>query len=344
MPAFIQPWRILISRLSAVGDCIHTLPLLSALRSQFPDSHIAWCTQSGPAQLLNGHPELDEVIVVPKGWLRQPKEIIKLRRRLLRNFDVTIDPQSLTKSAAACWLSGAPVRIGFASPQGRELARWLNNSNVNPKAKHVVDRYRELLRPLEPNSWPVRFRFPEFPEAANSMRQFLHRTPLEDKFVALNPGAGWDSKLWPAERYAEVAKYLWSQHQMPSLVLWAGEREKNWAEQIVAGSAGAVMAPNTTLPELHELVRQAAIFIGSDTGPLHLAAATGAPCIGMYGPTKPEVCGPYGEGHISLQAYLQNGNSKQRRGDDNSAMRAIEVSTVCDAIDQLLAKTTSRAA
>ena len=94
-----KPLRILICRLSAVGDCVHTIPVLTALRQEFPDAHIAWCTQPGPAQLLNGHPDLDELIEVPKGWLRRPRDFARLRSRLKSQFDVALDPQSLREHA-----------------------------------------------------------------------------------------------------------------------------------------------------------------------------------------------------------------------------------------------------
>src|SRR5207342_2418516 len=130
---------------------------------------------------------------------------------------------------------------------------------------------------------------------------WLHDSGLERGFTVLNPGAGWDSKRWPLDRYAQVARYLTQRYELPSVVAWAGSREHEWAKQIVSGSGGQTMlAPAISLTELAALLRKTRLFIGSDTGPLHLAAAVGTPCVGLFGPTRPEVCGPYGSGHVSL--------------------------------------------
>ena len=338
--------RILITRLSAIGDCIHTVPLVAALRREFPNAFIAWVTQSGPASLLEGLDGLDELIVVPKGWLKRWSSIRHVRAELLKHrFDIAIDPQSLTKSSLLGWLSGATQRIGFAKGQGRELSPWLSTHRVMPQATHVVDRYLELLSLLGVEQPTVEFQLPSYSAAATSMQRFANDHQLGE-FVLLNPGAGWNSKLWPHARYAEVARSLHQRHGLRSVVLWAGPRERDWAEAIVKDANGSnatkasgatMLAPDTSLPELAELCRLAKLFVGSDTGPMHLAAAVGTPSVAMYGPTKTEVCGPYGAGHAALQAWYQDGSSTQRRGDDNSAMKAITVQTVENACDRLLA-------
>src|SRR5580698_93646 len=142
MPA-VAADRILIVRLSAIGDVLHGLPVLCALRDALPHAHLAWVVEGRTADLLAGHPALDELIVVPRRWLKSPRAVLDLWRRLHGRFDVSIDIQGLTKSAVAAWLSGAPVRIGLAAPAGRELSPWLNNHRVAPTATHVVDRNLE---------------------------------------------------------------------------------------------------------------------------------------------------------------------------------------------------------
>jgi lipopolysaccharide heptosyltransferase I len=338
--------RILIARLSAVGDCIHTAPLATALRRQFPRAFIAWVVQGGTAGLLESHPAIDRVIAVKKNWLRSPQDVARLRSKLRSlQFDVAIDPQSLSKSAIAAWLSGAPRRIGFARPQGRELAPLLNNQTIAPTATHVVDRYLELMRPLGVTPGPVNFELHAPAEAKLFAVRTIDELHLRTGFAALNPGAGWDSKLWPAERYGKVARFLGEKLQLPSLALWSGEREKVWAETIVARSGGhAVLAPSTTLPQLAALAAAAKIFVGADTGPLHLAAAMGTPCVGLYGPTRPEECGPYGQDHQAVQAYYQDGTSRERRGRDDSAMQAISVEMVYEACGSVLSRRRERAA
>ena len=150
----------------------------------------------------------------------------------------------------------------------------------------------------------------------------------------INPGAGWDSKVWPAERYGEVARKL----SIPSVVAWSGDKERAWAEEIVAAAQGrAQLAPSTSLLELTDLVRRARLFVGSDTGPLHIAAAVGTPCVAMYGPTRPEVCGPYGEGHRVLQSRHESlGSSRKSAGIASEAMLAITAEQVHAACEQLL--------
>ncbi len=338
--------RFLISRLSAVGDCILTTPLACALRKHFPDAFIAWVVQGGAAGVLEGHPAIDRVVVVKKGWMRSPQEVARLRQTLRSlQFDVSLDPQSLTKSAVAAWLSGAPRRIGFARPTGRELATLLNNQTVAPSSTHVVDCYLELLHPLGVALESPKFEIPVRPAAARSIGDFVEAMHLQGGYAVVNPGAGWESKLWPAERFGKVARFLGEQASLPSVVVWSGERERQWAETIVARSGGnAFLAPSTTLPQLGALVAQTRLFVGSDTGPLHLAASMGAPCVGLYGPTRPEVCGPYGEGHQTVQAFYQDGSSRQRRGSDNRAMQAITVEAVCDACWKVLHPARAQAA
>lgn len=330
--------RVLISRLSAVGDCVHTLPLACALRDRFPEATIGWVVQPGAAPLLKNHPAIDHTIVVRKGWLRDRAELRRLRDRLEElRFDVAVDPQSLTKSAMAGWLSGARRRIGFTRPMGREFGPWINNVRIASVETHVVDRYLELLQPLGVVAPRVRFDVPIDPEAQASVEAFIRRAHLGCGFAVLNPGAGWDSKIWPAGRYAQLARRLGYVCNLPSVVAWAGKRERAWADEIVEGSGGnALAAPSTSLVELAELLRRCRMFVGSDTGPLHLAAAVGTECVALLGPTRPEVCGPYGEAHVTVQAYYQGGSSRRRRGKNNEAMRAIEVDTVFDASRRIL--------
>jgi ADP-heptose:LPS heptosyltransferase len=298
---------------------------------------IAWCVESGAAPLVKAHPAVNRLVVLPKGWLKSPAAIARARRDLQAlRCDTVIDPQSLTKSAIAGWLSGARTRIGFAPPQGREAAPWLHNVRIERSATHVVDSYLELLQPLDIVKPQVRFGIRLDDETTSSVDKFLFHTSLRDGYAVINPGAGWDSKVWPNERYAAVAQHL-GHYGLKTVVVWAGDRERQWAEEIVSASGGsAVLAPKTSLLELAGLAKSAKFFIGSDTGPMHLAASFDVPCIALFGTTKAEECGPYGDGHIRLQKEYQAGSCSERRGASNAAMCAIEVDDVCDACDQLL--------
>jgi heptosyltransferase I len=334
-----QP-RFLIIRLSAIGDCILTMPLACALRDAYPSAWIGWVAEKAGAQLLHNHPALDEVIVVPKGILRSPSKLLDVRSRLRAlQVDVTLDPQGLLKSAMQAWLTGAKRRIGFRAPIGREMSWILSSELVTSQQPHVVDRYRELLGPLGVEPGPVRFDVPCSGPAMRSMSAWLYAQQLDHQPLAvLNPGAGWDSKVWPAERYAAVSRFLLEEHSLRTIVAWSGERERMWAKQIVAQSAGAAsLAPNTSLPDLAALLRMSSLFVGSDTGPLHLAAAVGVPCVGIYGPTEPSESGPYGSQHQCVQTYFQQGTCRERRRGTNAAMQAVTVEQVilaCSAILQ----------
>ncbi|MEO8495236.1 MAG: glycosyltransferase family 9 protein [Planctomycetota bacterium] len=330
--------RILISRLSAIGDCVLTTPLLCALRDHFPNSHLAWVTERGPATLLDGHAALDELIVVPKRWLKSPTEIRQLRSKLRAGrFDIAIDPQGLTKSALVTWLSGAKRRIGFHVPRGREVSRWFHSELVKPTKSHIVDAQLELLKPLGVENPRVRYDLPVVPEVKSKVDGMIRAAHLDCDFVAINCGAAWDSKLWSSYRYGRVARSLGERHQLPSLVLWSGERERAWAEEIVACSGGrAVLAPPTTLPELASVLRRARMFVGSDTGPLHIAAAVGTPCVGLFGTTRPEDSGAYGSQHVHVQKRFHDGTSRERRRANNEAMLEIDVDSVVAGCEELL--------
>ena len=336
-PIFASP-RILIVRTSAVGDVIHGMPVLNALRDHWPGAMLAWLVEGHNGDLLEGHPALDELIRVPRKWLKSPLTVWRLRRMLrAQRFDMTVDLQGLTKSAIAASLTGARRRIGFGGADGRELSRLLNNYLVEPEAVHVVDRNLELLRPLGIVRPAARFLVPLRPEAVEKMAAYLVGADLQAGFAVINPGAGWPSKLWPTDRFAAVARYLGQRRQLRSVVVWGGNSELHLAEQIVSQSfPHSLLAPPTTLPELAALCREASLFIGSDTGPMHLAAALETPTVALFGPMPSERNGPYGEEHIALQKSRMEGGSRARRTATNETMLAIHVDDVTRACDEIL--------
>jgi len=366
--------RILITRLSHIGDCVTSLPLLPAIRSAFPCAMIGWVVEKPSDQFLKNHPLLDYVLPLGRGWMKSPRRLLAIGGELRRmKFDLVLDPQGLTKSSLLGWLSGAPRRIGFASPVGREASLWLHNQRVRPRHSHVVLRTLELLRPLGiapacidtqtteltkgkkksglVKTYPsqtvckslphpeIEFQFPHDVNAVQKMNAYTQQAGLGERFAVINPGAGWDSRLWPASRYGEVAAYLAQRHAMPTVVVWAGEREHDWAEKIVAASGNGghcQIAPPTNLLELAALLHRGSFYIGSDTGPMHIAAAVGTPCITLHGTTRPEDSGAFGSHHLALQRFFQAGTSRQRRRAENNAMQAIQVSDVCQACDEMV--------
>jgi lipopolysaccharide heptosyltransferase I len=337
--------RILIVRLSALGDVIHGVPVACALRDAFPRATIGWVVEGRTAELLEAHPAIDHVIRAPRGWLKSPRAVLALRRELRsHHFEIAIDLQCLTKSAIAAKLSGAPRRIGKAGSDGRELSKLFHNELVAVGGQHVIDHYLELLRPLGIASPRVHFDLPERPSDGLLAEQILHTDELpRGRFAVLNPGAGWPSKIWPPERYGELARRLLSDHGMPSLAVWGIPNEKPLAEAIVAASGGAArLAPPTSVLELGAVCRRAALFVGSDTGPMHLAVAVGTPTISLHGPSIADWCGAYGPENVRLQVRYEAGSAQERRKADDSAMREINVDMVHAACRRLLDRSSQR--
>ena len=335
--------RILIARMSAIGDTILTLPVACALRRSFPKAILGWVVEQGSSPMVQGHECLDHVIVLQRGWFTRPRQVLQARRELSRyRFDIALDCQGMTKSSLACRLSGARRRIGFAGIHGRELSRWFNNHLVAPQRTHVTDRSLELLQPLGIHRPPVQWKFPLESAVRHRVNAMLGELDLPGPFAVFNPGATWGSKRWEMDRFAAVAQHVAKTHNLPTVVVWGGAQEKSLAEQIVAGSAGAArMAPSTTLLELAALIERGRVFVSADTGPLHMAVAVGTPSIGLYGATRWQDCGPFGQPHRALQVAYQEGSCRERRQADNQAMRKISVEMACEAVDQVLAGTTN---
>ncbi len=329
--------RVLIVRLSAIGDCVQTFPLACAVRDHWPTAHITWVVEKVSAPLVAACNAVDRVVVVAKRFSTSFKLLRALRTQLQSTpFDFVLDPQGLTKSGLVAWLSGARRRIGFARPTSREFNPFLQTELVRSTALHRIDRYLELLCPLGIHQPQVRFGLELPPAAIATAKALATRPELRLGFAVVNPGAGWDSKRWPVERFADVARHLGTRG-IPSLIVWAGQAERAMAEEIVTRSPKAAhLAPSTNLLELAAILQSASLFVSSDTGPLHLAAAVGTPCVALFGASRGNACGPYGSGHKTLQLALDESPGRKRPGTDNWAMRANGSKSVCAACDGLL--------
>jgi len=334
--------RILITRLSHIGDCILTLPLVNAIRKQHPDAFIAWAVETPTHQLLKNHSSVDHIIQIPKSWMGRPSTWANLRRELrCENFDIVLDPQGLTKSAMLGWLCGAPRRIGIKGRWGRELSPWLNNTLVETLSDHVVDRSLELLSKMEIKSPQVEFSLPTLAESDKKIDQWLSNHKL-NTFAVINPGASWPSKRWENDRFGTVASHLFQKHNLRTVISWAGAEEKKMAQEIFRlNDRGSVFALPTTLNEYASLISRANFFVGCDTGPMHIATAVGTPCVGLYGTTRAQDSGAYGPQNIAVQKWYQSGSCKKRRSAENDAMRDImasDVNAACDKMIKSLAK------
>ena len=340
---------ILITRLSHIGDCVLTLPMLDRVKQIYPASKIVWAVESPTQQLLSLVPEIDHIVKVPKSWMSNWRHWRDLRKELLNHkIDIAIDPQGITKSAALAWISGAKKRVGLQGRWGRELSTWLNNKLKETKSLHIVDRSVELVNAMasaDQNEFQQEFDFklPVCPDSQTKINQWLAETRNggfeTESFVLINPGGSWASKRWEVDRFGELAAEIKNQFGLPSVIVWAGDEEQRMASQIVVGSNGsAVMACPTTLRELAALAERASFFVGSDTGPMHIAAAVGTPCVGLYGTTRPEESGAYGDQHQAVQKWYQAGSCRQRRSAANDAMRDITVADVIEACRKLHTK------
>ena len=341
-PAGHESPRILIVRLSAIGDVIHTMPVACALRERFPQAMLSWIVEDRAAELLRGHEALDELIVLPRGWLKSPRMIWQLRCRLRASrFDVALDAQGLTKSAVAAWLSGCKRRIGFGGRWGREFTPWLNTELIDAADRHAVLRCLALLEPLGIRQPTVRFQVPRRHEDVAAVEGVLRQFGLGESLAVIAVGAGWPSKLWPAERLCRRGRPPRPRLVAPQPGRLGQRRGAGRAEQVAAGSDGhARAAPKMTLSQLGVLAQRAKLFVGSDTGPLHLAAAVGTPCVGLYGPWPAEKHGPFGPQHVVLQKMRFEGSTRKRRYAPPIYMEAIDVASVCEACGQILSRET----
>ncbi|WP_231691089.1 glycosyltransferase family 9 protein [Aureliella helgolandensis] len=339
------PKSVLLTRLSAIGDCILTIPLAVEIKRLWPHCTLTWIVDCAAASLLESHPAVDEVIRIPKQWLKSPTEWSSLRQELrAREFDFTFDPQGLSKSATLGWLSGARRRIGFDYSHARELAPLLATRRIRRTARHMVDTYRQLLSPWTPiEMGQGSFDMPVYRDAALQVEELLDSLEWNawdrHNWVAINPGAGWPTKTWPVQRFGMLARELHREYGRRSIVLWAGEDELLKAKVIEEESRGAAfVAPATDLPQALEVIRRSSLLVTADTGPLHMASAVGTPCVSLHGPTWADESGPYGNRHIAIQSPLLPHPKKVARRGHNVAMQAIELDDVFHACGQLLTK------
>ncbi len=335
------PRSIVIVKLSAIGDVLHGVPAAVAVKRAFPQATVGWVVEGRAGDVLAGHRAVDHVFRLPRGWLKSPRTVLALRHQL-RDFapDATIDLQGLFKSGIATWLSGARMRIGHAWPESREQAWRFYTHRVVTTAAHVVDRNFQLLAPLGVRDEQPAFDMPRWPVSRARMQQWFAAQRFAVTPAIINPGAGWASKLWAPERFAAVAQHLRQRHGITSIVAWGGGKERAVAERIVSLARGAAMlAPDTTLTDLGELCRLARVFISSDTGPLHLAAAVGTPCVGLFGPVPAKRNGPYGSMHRVVEPPVSVRPAWENRKTDRVAMEAIDVESVVTAASDVLART-----
>ncbi|MFN8059927.1 MAG: glycosyltransferase family 9 protein [Vicinamibacterales bacterium] len=292
--------RILIVRLGALGDLVHAFPVAAALGRALPQARLDWLVDAKHRAVVDLVPGVTEVVEWRSPGLFGPAGVVAVVRRLRRaEYDVVLDLQGLLKSAVLARLSGARRVIGFGPAHLRErAARGFYTETVDPgQVAHVVEKNLSMLRALNVHVMEPRFPLVAVPSAAadDVVRLMVEAHPGDPPgFAAINAGAAWPNKRWPPERFGGVARAIRAEFHWPSCVLW-GPGERAMGEAVVAASDGAaVLAPPTTVADIVAIARHARVVVSGDTGPMHLAAAAGAPVVGVFGPTSPTRNGPWG--------------------------------------------------
>jgi lipopolysaccharide heptosyltransferase I len=325
--------RFLVVRLTALGDILHTVPAVAALRAAHPNAKLDWVVERKWAPVLEGSPAIDDVIAFDR---RSAWGAVECVQRLQENhYACAIDFQGLYKSSILAGLSAAGRRIGFDRNWAREEgAAMFYTERVIPKGRHVA----ELNYSLAERAGALRPARPEYPlrvpaGGAASIRSRLHDLGISGEYIVVGPGGSWRAKCWPVERYGEFCREFEKRFAM-SVIVIHGPSEKSLAEEVARAAVPArpvILA--TTIEELMGLLAHAQCIIAADSGPLHLAAALGTRVIGLYGPTDPARNGPFVPGAAIVHKARPEEISYKRRSDYSPAMLRITVEDVLSAAD-----------
>jgi len=337
--------RFLVIRMSSIGDIVHALPAVAALGRAYPQAEIHWVVESRYAGLLAGNPYVRNVLRLDTlGWREHGLSAATLEEigrgvLALREFsyDAAIDFQGLWKSAFIARLSRSQKRLGLAERWLREpSAAVFYTERVSPAGRtHVIDQYYALAERLGAREGQHEFPLPRAPEDDRYVDCQLAVREASD-FMIVNPGGGWQAKCWSPENYAELIRELGP--VFPGKVLLTGSPEEQaLISEILTGAATkqACYFPST-LAQFIALVRRAKLFVGGDTGPLHLAAAVGTPIVAVYGPTDPARNGPFAPEDIALSASGPINHT--RRAVHPSYITRVPVHAVLGAIAERLAR------
>ncbi len=334
--------KVLIVRVGAMGDVLHTLPAVAALRLAHPDWQIDWVVDPRWAPLLvdregNG-PIVHRVhLAETRLWSKSPASLATLRsilglRRALRSerYDLTVDMQGTLRSAVIGWMSGAPQLAGYNDPRESLAARFYSR-RLTRRGTHVVEQGAALLGEacgltLE----PVDITLPSDTRAEAWAEQEVRSRPL----LMLAPGGGWGAKHWPAERFGEVARETLL--RVSDCVVNAGSGNTSLAAQVAAASNGAARVVACDIAQLAALMRRCDLFLGGDSGPTHLAAAQAVPLVALFGPTDPARNGPWGPGAKIVLRDPASVTSYRHVDTIDPGLANIPVNAVVDALKRLI--------
>ena len=331
--------NILIIKLRYIGDVLLATPTLRAIKAARPDVRVTMMVNRGTEGVLAGNLDIDEILVLDRGSVaEQWKLIVELRRR---RFDTVIDLTDGDRSAFLSWISGAPVRIGF-----NDEHRWRGQGYTQvvqpaPGVRHRIDRDLEALKLLNIEAGS---KIPQFwltSEDENSAEQLLEQLGVQrsQSMVILQPGARYWFKAWPPERFAELADRLTFEYSC-QVLLGGSQQDINLAQQIqqMAKSTPVIMAGRTTIRQFAAIARKSALFIGSDSGAMHIASAVHTPMVALFGPSNPLEWGPRGGASDVIYMGLDCRacfHPTCRRGEGN-CMRLITVDAVFASAQRML--------
>jgi heptosyltransferase-1 len=345
-----SPNKILVVRLGAMGDVIHALPAAMYLKSVFPKAQIGWVIEQRWNSLLewkfSGRPFPDVVHAVDtRRWRKSPlnpetldEVLSSLRELRAAKYEVAVDFQGALKSALIALFSGAPRRFGFAEAWEKPASLFYTNL-VYARSMHVVRQNLELAAAVtgSADADTIAGSFFEWSPSDANVHAWtiaeMRRLRLETGFAILNPGAGWGAKQWPIERYAEVAREL-GKDGVRALVNH-GPGEEQLARQVEQNSGGHAVAATFNISQLMAITRKASLFIGGDTGPMHLAALLQVPVLAIFGPTDPARNGPHGTRNIVLRDAASVTSHKRQR-ETEAGLRNITTEQVLKAARELL--------
>jgi lipopolysaccharide heptosyltransferase I len=327
--------KILLIKLSAVGDVVHTIPVLNKLRRRYPAARLDWLMNPAIAELLRQHPAITNIIEFAREEWSSPWRLApyvsyaQLASRLRdTHYDLVVDMHGQLRTAILTLATAAPVRIGFDRPrarvwdassralpqqarkhawQGAREGSWLAYTHHIPVPtldRHAVDRYLDVGPILGLDEDPADFSFPIPHSASSSIEALLRRNGIGDgAIVTMAPGTIWETKHWGTDKFAEVARHFMGRSFAVALI--GSPRERIVCDQVAQLAPGAVnLAGTTTLDELAALIRRSTIVVTNDSGPMHLAVALNRPVVSIFGPTDPVWIGPYQRANAVLKAPL----------------------------------------
>jgi heptosyltransferase I len=328
--------RFLVVRLTALGDILHTVPAVAALRAAHHSAKIDWVVERKWAPVLEGSPALNEVIPFDRRSVWGAIECVERLRE--SRYTCAIDFQGLYKSSILAALSGAARRIGFDRDWAREgNAAMFYTERIVPSGRHVA----ELNYSLAEKAGASRPSTPEYPlrvpaGGAASVRARLQEMGVAGEYIVVAPGGSWRAKCWPADRFGALCRELEARNRT-RVVLIQGPGEKSLVDEVLRAATPARPAVvSTTIEELMGLVAHAQCVIAVDSGPLHLAAALGTAVVGLYGPTDPARNGPFVPGAVIVHKARPEEISYKRRADFSPAMLRITVEDVLAAAGSLM--------